>query len=211
MNTRSIRTAVSLTLLLAVLSGLFACDWGRKPDPPPGELQTNNPLNDPCRGNPANRLAAIRTYVNTNSMDDNLLNEQRRNGYFDFVVTESPVSQTDTNTWIQVRVRGGVVGVDNSNAPGGKTPKMTKFLRFLEGGMRKGCIDRVSFESMPEPNPSPVTSSTTTQDPPPDGFQWLESCPVDEIYCPRSGLCSTNGVCPLIPTSTPTPSPTLNP
>lgn len=212
MEFRSIRVAVTLVVLLAIVMVLFSCN--RSPEvakiAADAEAETSKPLDDPCLNTlESNRVSEIQRYLNARSMRDEELNDQRYDNRFRFHA--EPYNGTNANLRVLVRVYGRVIGQDDDNND--KPPKMVNFLRFLQKGMRKGCIDRVSFEPMPSSvaSPSPGTSPTpgdaqaaVISEP---GFEW-QTCAHPEFPC-DTGRCSQGQMCKKDdkPESTPTPSP----
>lgn len=211
MEFRSIRVALSLLILLATMMVIFSCDSG------PGVSRKQSDLDeaaldpfakdDPCSGtDDGNRVAEIQRYLNTHSMRDEDLNDQRYDGHFRFEANSynSNVANA-SNLKVVVHAYGRVIGHEGNNS--NKPPRMAKLLRFLEQGMRRGCIDRVSFEPMPTGSPGAQSDGA--------GFEW-QACPDPEVPCQPDGHCSTGGNCKRDnpdpdPKTSPSPSPSATP
>jgi hypothetical protein len=210
MEFRSVRIALTLVILLAIWMVVFACNSSPDVAKGPGASSTDTmalAADDPCDGTTnANRVEALQNYLTNGNMKDNRLNEQRNvNRYFAFNA-QAYNANTDGNVKVLVRVYGRVVGQDDDD--NNKPPKMKNFLKFLEKGMRKGCIDRVSFEPMPNANSSPLPERSQGDSTPlalsDPGFEW-QSCVHPEFPC-DTARCSVGQQC-IMPKGTPMPSP----
>ena len=218
MEFRSVRIALTLTVLLGILMVVFSCnntsDVANGRRSLEGDPMTTLAEDDPCKNtDEANRVSEIQRYLNTHSMRDEDLNDQRYSNRFKFHAESYNAS--NSNLKVLVRAYGRVVGQDDDN--NNKPPKMKNFLKFLDKGMRKGCIDRVSFESMPTSaanSSSGVSSSRTDAESVTSdgrGFEW-QTCPHPEFPC-DTGRCSSGQMCKTEdePKPSPTPTPTSTP
>jgi hypothetical protein len=219
MKIKSVRIAFTLGLLLTLLMLVFSCnsDPSASQSGPantaPSSLLASNP--DLCHNTTdSNRVERLNERLMNYDMGDSELNNRRGNSnHFTFNAT-SYNANTDANLRIVVQVSGRVIGEDDMGG-GNKAPKMQKLLNFLMKSMRKGCIDRVSFEPMPTPTPSPGTPPSTPSGMASTlfgqrGFEW-QACSHPEFPCQPDGHCSTGQVCVSStpePKGSPTPTPT---
>jgi hypothetical protein len=110
----------------------------------------------------------VQTDINTSIGANPVLNFQRSQGKFEITVQE------DANKVISMTIKGKVIGEDASGAA------MKGLFKTIEKHLRKGCVQRVSFE------PSGTTSTTAAR-----GFEW-QMCESPAVACP-DGSCSTSG------------------
>jgi len=185
---RTIGVAIPLTLLLLGMAAFIACT--REP-----VSQANNAaLTDKaeeaslapsteCQGTQAQKLIKLKArYENSNTdIGDPDLNGQWKNNFVNISIEDDPV-------WgIAMRIKGKISRNDSPR-------KLSKFVKFFEKHLEKGCIQRVSFESMA------VASS---------GFEWTicddpqRPCPPPDGEC---GHCAGN----VGSNRTPTPTPPAN-
>jgi hypothetical protein len=133
---------------------------------------------DPCKA--SNKLKALQDKYHDKNVDtdDAGLNDQRRNNKYDIVIEPDPI-------WgIAMRIKGRI-GLDD------RPRKLTKLMKFIEKDLEKGCIQRVSFESM--------TSAA--------GLEWT-ICNDPERPCPPpNGEC---GHCMVNANSNTNPTPPVN-
>lgn len=216
MQTSAAQRGFALLLIFVVSMGLISCGDGRKEVAGTAPSPTGTPeIDDPCKNTTAsNRASEIKRYLDKHSMRDEELNDQRYDGNFSFDVVPYYVQVNNVQELkILVRVYGRVLGYDGGDDK--KPPKMKNFLTFLEKGMKRGCIDRVSFEPTPTTTPPGGTAAQDVR-----GFEW-QACPYPEFACQPGGYCSSGGQCLTTksgeapgpagtpaPSQTPTPTPT---
>lgn len=179
---KSIGVAIPLALVLLAFLGFIACEKGPAnlantsstgQESPEDDWDKKNGA-DPCKA--SNKLVALQTKYHNKNVDtsDDNLNAQRRNNHYDIVI------EPDSTWGIVMRIKGRI-GRDD------RPRKLSKLMQFIEKDLEKGCIQKVSFESMAAAS----------------GFEWT-ICEDPTRPCPPpNGEC---GMC-MIPKETP---PTTN-
>jgi hypothetical protein len=89
---------------------------------------------------------------------------------------------------VLVRMKGTVLGHDNNEKEKGS--RLTQLWKLVEGPIKKGCVDRVSFEATTAtPGPGGTPGALNQR-----GFEW-QACPYPLVTCPYGGCADTANQC----------------
>lgn len=193
---RSIRVTLPLALVLVSFMVFIACTSG-----PTNSNQTPTPVNanradtaslapsgtrpqcDPT-ANANTRARAMNAHFsdanNANTGDPDI--DKQREGAFN-------IEFVDVGNEVVMKVTGRIASKDQPGAAPPK-PSLQQFIMRYEWYLKKGCADRVSFESG-----SAVKAA---------GFEQI-LCDGSQVTCPNGTCANSAGECPRIPRATPTP------
>ena len=189
---RSIAVAIPLALVLLMFLVFIACTPG------PANQSAANASNraesaallpggpprcDP-NANATDRAAAMNLHfsdANNANTGDQEIDRQRGGGFnaqFDVV-----------GNAVVMRIKGRIA----SKEQGGPKPKLQQLINRYEWYLKKGCADRISFESA-----APAMTSA--------GFEWT-ICDGTQVTCPNGTCANSASECPtLMPRESPTPT-----